>query len=174
MSLPIITAIRQQSQLKESLLHTAQELAHRASIYGVVSQTSLSWLAKKCHCSTQTIINHLHQLIKRGIIRRQRFRRYGSAFFGINVYTFRLTWDKTPAHKGNSQNSRGNLPYPQDREKEGSVRGEIRNLEKGLHFHSPGTVGYEATLAKITRLKRLLVSEGCEGHGGTPVSCMLK
>jgi len=156
MSLPIITAIRQQSQLKESVLHTAQELAHRSNIYGVVSQTSLSWLARKCHCSVQTIINHIHQLIKRGILRKQRFRRYGSAFFEINVYTFCLPWNRTTAQGGNSPNFRGNLPYPQGREKEGSVQGEIHNLEKGLHFHSPGTIGYEATLAKITRLKGLL------------------
>jgi hypothetical protein len=161
MSLPIITAIRQQRQLKESVLHTAQELAHRANIYGVVSQTSLSWLAKKCHCSAQTIINHLNQLIKRGIIRKQRFRRYGSAFFEINVYTFCLAWNKTPAQKGNSPNSRGNLPYPQDTEKEGSLQGDIHNLEKGLRFYTPGTIGYEETIAKITRLKSLL-----EGHGG--------
>ena len=159
MSSPIITAIRQlrQPHLKESLLHTAQELAHCASIYGVVSQRSLSWLAMKCHCCVQTIINHLDQLIHLKIIRKQRFRRYGSAFFEKNVYTFRIAWQRTPAQKGNSQNSGGKLPYPQDREKAGSLIEDIQNLEQGLRlYHTEGTIGYEATVEKIARLRALL------------------
>ena len=35
MATPIIAALRQRQDLRESLLHTAQELAHLASIYGV-------------------------------------------------------------------------------------------------------------------------------------------
>jgi hypothetical protein len=35
MALPIITAIRACRDLKESVLHTALEIAHRTSIYGV-------------------------------------------------------------------------------------------------------------------------------------------
>ena len=44
MALPIITALRTRTDLKESVLHTAQELAHRASLYGVV-RVSYSSLA---------------------------------------------------------------------------------------------------------------------------------
>jgi hypothetical protein len=49
MAAPIIAALRHRNDLKESVLHTAQELAHRASIYGV-ARVSLSYLALKCHC----------------------------------------------------------------------------------------------------------------------------
>src|SRR5262245_5722466 len=62
MSSPIIAAIRQQRQLKESVLHTAQELAHRASIYGVVPPTSYGYLAQKAHCSPRTAIRHVRIL----------------------------------------------------------------------------------------------------------------
>ena len=44
LSAPIIAALRQHRKLTESLLHTAQELAHRASLYGVV-RVSYSSLA---------------------------------------------------------------------------------------------------------------------------------
>ena len=70
MATPILTALRQRTDLKASLLHTAQELAHRASIYGVVP-ASLSYLARKCHCCKQTIINHLKKLIELKIIRKR-------------------------------------------------------------------------------------------------------
>ena len=69
MSSPIIAAVRSQRQLKESVLHTAQELAHRASIYGV-ARVSLSYLARKCHCCKQTIINHIKTLIALKILRK--------------------------------------------------------------------------------------------------------
>ena len=44
MAKPIIAALRQRRDLKESVLHTATELAHRASIYGVV-RVSYSYLS---------------------------------------------------------------------------------------------------------------------------------
>jgi hypothetical protein len=48
LSAPIIAALRQHRQLKESVLHTAQELAHRASSYDVV-RVSYRYLALQCH-----------------------------------------------------------------------------------------------------------------------------
>ena len=56
--------------LKESVFHTLIELAHRASIYGVV-RVSLRYLAQKCHCCKQTIINHLAKLIELKIISKE-------------------------------------------------------------------------------------------------------
>jgi CTP-dependent riboflavin kinase len=67
MALPIITAVRARHDLKESVFHTLIELAHRSSIYGVV-RVSLRYLAQKCHCCKQTIINHLTKLIELKII----------------------------------------------------------------------------------------------------------
>jgi hypothetical protein len=71
MALPILAALRalRDPHLKESVLHTALELAHRASLYGVV-RVSLSYLALKCHCCKQTIINHLKTLIALKILRK--------------------------------------------------------------------------------------------------------
>ena len=69
MAAPLIAAVRARRDLKESVLHTAQELAHRASIYGV-ARVSLSYLALKCHCCKQTIINHLKTLIALKILRK--------------------------------------------------------------------------------------------------------
>ena len=61
MASPIITALRHRRDLKESLLHTAQELAHLASIYGV-ARVSYSYLALKCHCSRRTVLRHIQRL----------------------------------------------------------------------------------------------------------------
>ena len=58
MASPILAALRQRHDLKESLLHTAQELAHLASIYGVV-RVSYTYLALKCHCSRRPVIRHI-------------------------------------------------------------------------------------------------------------------
>ena len=69
MALPLITALRTRYDLKESLLHTAQELAHRASIYGVV-RVSYSYLALKCHCSRRTVIRHIQRLIDAKVLKK--------------------------------------------------------------------------------------------------------
>src|SRR5215468_8493527 len=92
MSTPIIAALRQQRQLKESLLHTAQELAHRASIYGVV-RVSYSYLALKCHCSRRTIIRHIQRLIDLKLIQKSVIWIKGH-FCEVNTYTFVLAWEK--------------------------------------------------------------------------------
>ena len=93
MALPLITAIRACRDLKESVLHTALELAHRASIYGV-ARVSYTFLAEKCHCSRQTIINHVKILIAHGILRKT-VRWITNNFCEINQYTFTIPWHAT-------------------------------------------------------------------------------
>src|SRR5215468_554206 len=123
MSAPIIAALRQQRQLKESLLHTAQELAHRASIYGVV-RVSYSYLALKCHCSRRTIIRHIQHLIDLKLIKKSVIWIKGN-FCEINTYTFCLAWDKRPAAGGSDKTTR-NLPPQEEREKSRGLGEEIR------------------------------------------------
>ena len=154
MSSPIIAAIRQRLDLKESVLHTCIELAHRASVYGVV-RVSLRYLAKKCNCCVQTIINHLKKLQALKIVTKQRCRIQGSAYFEVNVYTFAVQWQKTPAQTGNSQNSRAKFPQPEEGEKNAALSEEIRNLERGMRFLSEGTVAYEASREKLNKLRAM-------------------
>lgn len=149
MSLPIITAIRQRRDLKESLLHTAQELAHRASIYGVV-RVSYRYLAIKCHCSRRTIIRHIQHLIDCKLIRKSVIWIKGNCC-EVNTYTFMLAWDKRPA--GGSDKTARNLPPQEEREKFLGLEEEIRTLEKGLRWCTEGSPAYEATVEKIARLK---------------------
>ena len=47
-------------------------------------------MAVKCHCSKQTIINHIKLLIALEIMRKRKTRVRGSAFHEINVYVFIL------------------------------------------------------------------------------------
>ena len=155
MAVPIIAALRQRDDLKESVLHTAQELAHRASIYGV-ARVSLRYLAHKCHCSKQTIINHLGKLIALRIVSKRVVWIAGN-LCETNTYTFRIAWDKTPAQKCHSQNSRQNLP-PQEREKELSLQEEVERQRKGIHFLTPGTDLWRKVSEEIARLERLLRS----------------
>src|SRR4030095_14352801 len=102
MALPIISALRARGDLKESVLHTAQELAQRSSIYGVV-RVSYSYMAIKCHCCRQTIINHVKILISHGILRKT-VRWIANNFCEINEYKFTIPWRKPPAQTSNSQN----------------------------------------------------------------------
>ena len=161
MSTPIIAAVRHLSQLHESLLHTAQELAHRASIYGVV-RVSLRYLAMKCHCCKQTIINHIKKLIELGVIRKRGPLRIKNTFCEINLYTFTISWQGKPGTKGaqmgNSQNFGPSLPTQGEREKKfGRIADEIRAIERSLHnFCTPGSDAYTASLEKIAELKRYL------------------
>ena len=154
MSSPIIAAVRSQRQLKESVLHTAQELAHRASIYGV-ARVSLRYLALKCHCCKQTIINHLKKLIELKILRKHTIWIKGN-LCEINTYHFLIAWDKNPAQTCHSQNAGPKFPPPEEGEKRAGVGEKIRNLEKGLLWYTAGSIGYEATAEKIAKLKALL------------------
>src|SRR5262245_23329114 len=154
MALPIITAIRQRHDLKESILHTVIELAHRASIYGVV-RVSLRYLAAKCHCCKQTIINHLKQLIALKILSKTVLWIKGN-LCETNTYRFLIPWQKRPAQTCHSQNSGPKFPPPEEGEKKGGVGEKIQNLEKGLIWYTEGSIGYESTMREIARLKSLL------------------
>ena len=160
MALPILTALRalRDPHLKESLLHTAQELAHRASIYGV-ARVSLSYLALKCHCCKQTIINHLKKLIELKIISKTVIWIKGN-YCEVNTYRFLLSWDKAPAQQGGSQNSGPKFPPHEEGEKRQGVGERIQNLEKGLIWYTEGSIGYESTMREIARLGSLLGAGG--------------
>jgi hypothetical protein len=153
MATPIIAAIRQRRDLKESLLHTAQELAHLASVYGVV-KVSYSYLAIKCRCSRRTVIRHIQRLLDLRLIRRDRLRRLGQQFFEINTYTFQIAWD-TSRPKGGSDKTSRNLP-PQEREKNTSLREELANQKKWFPNLLPGSNAWASTRERIARLEQLL------------------
>jgi hypothetical protein len=160
---PIIAALRPMSQLKESLLHTAQELAHRASIYGI-TRVSLCYLAKKCHCCKQTIINHINLLIKYGVIKKFPLVKVKGNFFETGRYRFLIHWEgkpvklrPKPAQMCNSQNFGHNLPPQEKREKSagkwGRIHEEIAQLKKGLWVLTQGSEPYEATQERIRYLQ---------------------
>ena len=152
MATPIIAALRQRQDLKESLLHTAQELAHRASIYGVV-RVSYSYLALKCHCSRRTVIRHMQRLVDLGIVRKTVLWIRGN-YCEINTYTFRMAWDKVRP-SGGSDKTASTLP-PQEREKELSLREELKNAKKVLGDCTPGSIFWQWSHDNLTRLEGLL------------------
>src|SRR5215510_8678328 len=141
MALPIITAIRTRTDLKESLLHTAQELAHRASIYGVVRVT-YSYLALKCHCSRRTIIRHIQRLIDAGILRQSVLWIRGN-YCEVNTYAFLLAWEKRPATGGSDKMTSKFPPRTEEREKVGSLAEKKRLDARGLSFLTPGSALYQ-------------------------------
>ena len=152
MATPIIAAIRQRTDLKESLLHTAQELAHRASMYGVV-RVSYSYLAQKCHCSRRTVMRHIGRLIDAGIVRKSVLWIRGN-YCEMNTYAFLLAWDTSPP-RGSSDRVASNLPPP-EREKNSSLREELERQKKGLRFYTPGSDQWTITCEEIARLEALL------------------
>ena len=152
MASPLIAAVRH-LDLKESVIHTVIELAHRASIYGVV-RVSLSYLAKKCHCCKQTIINHLKKLIDLKIIKKRVVWVKGN-LCETNTYTFKISWDKAPAQMSHSQKTGPKLPQT-EREKETSVHEELERQRKGIRFLTRGTDLYHKVLEEIARLEGLL------------------
>ena len=154
MANPLMVALRARYDLKESVLHTAQEIAARTSIYGVV-RVSYSYLATKCHCCRQTIINHIKILIERRVLRKTVLWIKNN-FCEVNTYTFTIPLKRDTAQTCNSQNSRQNLPHQEKREKFGSLREEIAGLQKGLQVCTVGSIAYEATRDKIARLTILL------------------
>ena len=155
MASPLIVAVRalRDPHVKESVLHTAQELAHRASIYGV-ARVSLSYLALKCHCCKQTIINHLKKLIALKIISKTVIWIKGNCC-EVNTYRFRIPWRQASPAQGGSQNIGPKFPPQEEGEKREGLGEQIRNLEKGLIWYTAGSIGYQSTLEQIARLKRL-------------------
>jgi hypothetical protein len=116
-------------------------------------------MARKCHCCKQTIINHIRTLIGLHIIEKRVIWIKGNRC-EINTYTFRIAWDKRPAHMCHSQDSGQNLP-PQEREKDTSVREDLERQRKGIRFLMPGTERWQAVADEIARLEGLLAQEGC-------------
>jgi DNA-binding Lrp family transcriptional regulator len=162
MAKPIITALRQRDDLKESLLHTAQELAHRASIYGVVD-VSYSYLAEKCHCSRRTVLRLIQRLQDLGIIKRTRLWIRAN-YCAINKYSFLITWE-TSRSAGGSDKTASKFPTPEkekksscgeEREKEGSLREKLANQQRMLQDFTPGTCFWQWTQEEIARLEALL------------------
>jgi len=156
MASPIIAALRHRRDLKESVLHTAQELAHRASIYGVV-RVSYTYLAQKCHCSRRTVMRHIARLIEANIVRKTVIWIRGN-FCEMNQYSFVISWDKRP-HKGGSDNTSSILP-PQEREKETSVREELAKQKKGIYFLTPRSALWQKVSEEIARLEGLVAERG--------------
>jgi DNA-binding Lrp family transcriptional regulator len=154
MALPIITAIRQRRDLKESLTHTAQELAHLASIYGII-RVSYTELARKCRCSRRTVMRHIQRLEELRILRKTVLWIRGN-FCEINTYAFVIAWD-TSRPKGGSDKTARHLP-PQEREKNLSVQEELANQRKALRegWVTPGSERWEAVNEKIVYLEGLL------------------
>src|SRR5262252_267601 len=141
MASPIIAAVRH-LDLKESVLHTCIELAHRASIYGV-ARVSYSYLALKCHCSRRTVIRHIQRLIDARVLKKSVLWIKGN-FCEVNTYTFQIPWKK-PAPEGGSDKATSKLPPQDTSEKYAALEDDIRQLAKGLRFCSPGSPAYEAT-----------------------------
>jgi hypothetical protein len=165
MAKPIITAVRN-LPLKESVLHTLIELAHRSSIYGIVRDCSLSYLARKCHCCKQTIINHIKKLIELKILSKNVIWIKGN-LCEINTYRFLIPWQKPPAQMSRSQNSGPKFPEPEEREKKGRLGEKIRQLERSVTICglTPGTIAYEATIEEIMKLKTLMGTDVLQESG---------
>jgi hypothetical protein len=168
MALPIITAVRARHDLKESVFHTLIELAHRSSIYGVV-RVSLRYLAQKCHCCKQTIINHIAKLIELKILSKNVVWIKGN-LCETNTYRFLIAWQKSPAHMCHSQNSGPKFPHQEKREencsgrndeqgKEGSLREKLANQKRMLPIlYTPGSDQWNRTCEEIAYLEGLLAS----------------
>ena len=152
MASPLIAALRQRRDLKESVLHTAQELAHRASIYGVTPPTAYRFLAQKSHCSLRTAFRHIRLLEAakiiapirhKRIVRRQDLPPSDRSYTDdprhahdrvirneVNTYRFVISWDKSPPRSSSScrpyAKTAENLPH-QEREKKATPREEGGN-----------------------------------------------
>ena len=153
MATPIIAALRQRRDLKESLTHTAVELGHLASIYGVV-RVSYSYLAQKCHCSRRTVIRHIQRLIDLRILRKTVLWIRGNCC-EVNHYAFLLAWEKSAPNRG-SDKTASSLPQ-QEREKNCSVEEDLKKQKKGIQFLTPGLDIWAKVSEEIARLEGVLV-----------------
>src|SRR5215510_5722359 len=114
MALPIITAIRA-LPFKQSVRNTLEELAHRASIYGVV-RVSAKYMGEKCHHHPRTFQRHMVQAVEAHVVRKTVTKTVVDVRVGdriekrlrneINTYTFILPW-KRPSR---TTPPNGNLP----------------------------------------------------------------
>jgi DNA-binding Lrp family transcriptional regulator len=167
MATPIIAALRTRRDLKASLLHTATELAHLASIYGI-ARASYRYLAWKCHCSRRTVMRHIERLRAAGILRKTVLWIRGN-YCEINTYAFLIPWD-TRRPRGGSDKTAATLPRHErekervrweEKEKTGSVRQELANQKRMLPMlYTPGTDQWHKTCEEIARLETLLACGG--------------
>lgn len=178
MASPIITAIRQRRDLKESVLHTAQELAHRASIYGVV-RASNAYMGGKCHCHGRTFQRHVVRLVEARILKKTVVKKVVKIKVGarleerlrneVNVYTFTLPWHTSASSTVPMDRMSSNLPPPDitqnamlrnrgdnPREKTSGLTAELANQQRTLRLLTPGSGLWERTREEITRLEHLL------------------
>jgi hypothetical protein len=163
MATPIIAAVRN-LPFKESVIHTALELAHRCSIYGVV-RVSNAYMGDKCHCSARTFQRHVVKLEEAHILRKKVTKTLVKVKVGDrietrlwnekNTYTFIIPWNKSPRSKPPMDKMSTNLP-PQEREKELSLREELANAKKVLRECTPGSIFWQWTQEDIVRLEGLL------------------
>ena len=165
MALPIIAAVRT-LPLKESVLHTLIELAHRSSIYGVV-RVSNAYMGDKCHCSARTFQRHVVKLEAEHILRKTVTKKLVKVKVGdrmetrlrneINTYTFIIPWNTSPRSKAPIDTMSTNLPPP-EREKNSSVTEELANQRKALRegWILPGSERWEAVNKRIVYLEGLL------------------
>ena len=179
MATPIIAAVRH-LPLKESLTHTAIELAHRCSIYGVV-RVSNTYMGEKCHCSSRTFQRHVVQLEAEHILRKTVTKKLVKVKVGdrmetrlrneINTYTFTIPWKQPSSSKVPMDKMSTNLPHPEgeknaalreeggnSREKTGALREELDNAKKVLGDCTPGSIFWQWSHDNITRLEALLAA----------------
>ena len=158
MTSPIIAALRRYPGLKESVQHTLQELAHMASIYGVV-RVSYDEIAWKSSCSPRTAIRHIKviedvQIVKairqKSVVRRKDLPLHDRGYSSdpikghervfrneINQYRFLIKWDKSPHHPTSSNTSYDKVsrtfPPPKEREKRnGWEQGKEGSLQEKI------------------------------------------
>jgi hypothetical protein len=167
MAAPIIAALRRRDDLKESVLHTAQELAHRASIYGVV-RASNDYMGQKCHCHKRTFQRHILKLEQMHILKKTVVKKVVKIRMGdrleerlrneINMYTFTIPWNKTPSSPLPMDRIPRNLPLqegektatPSNEEKGGSLRQALANQKRMLPIlYTPGTDQWDKTCEEI-------------------------
>src|SRR5215813_683632 len=138
MASPIITAIRKRTDLKESVLHTAIELAQRASIYGVV-RGSNRYMGEKCHCHQRTFQRHAVRLEESAILKKKIIKRIVKVKIGereetrlrneVNVYVFTIPWKQSARSHLPMDTMSTNLPPQGERRKNQPNREEIRHPE---------------------------------------------
>ena len=154
MSTPIIAALRHHTQVTGFTRFLAIEIAHRASIYGVV-RMSYGMMVHKTGVSQRTVIRHVHKLVALGIMRKTVVRKH-HAYNAWNTYTFLVKYQKEPHAQMKSDRMAQTLPAKEEKGKNFSLTEEIRQLQRGLSFQTPGTKRYEDTQREIQRLRTFL------------------
>ena len=152
MARTIIAALRhrQYAHLRGNTFLIATELAHRMNSqgYGRVSYQYLAW---KAHCCRRTAITQIAKLLDLGLIAKTVIRTKEGYAWNLYKYIGLRVHTASPPVTAHGAKVVRTLP-DHEREKETSLREDIRNLEKGLSWCTPGSDAYEATVEKIARL----------------------